>query len=647
MRSTFRSIYRNTAAGVPISRHYSNNGRNMNLQNHGSHSAPNVSGIEQRNQASGFDSDNSSNPDTESESYPEEFKFCHSENAGEVLEGLNSLRQEGKLCDVVLSVEEQTFPAHKCVLSSFSSYFRAMFNGDMAESKQDVVRLNGIDGSSLSLLLQFAYTSEIMITLTNVQSLLTASNLLQVMSVRAACCHFLEKHIDATNCVGILCFAEQLGCQELQAKAEGYTLKHFVNVSQHEEFINLPADKLVEIISSDDLEVDKEEETFAAVLRWLHHDLSGRQDHLHKVLEHVRLPLCSPYFLHDCVASQAVIMQSPQCRRLVEEAKLYHLLPDRRSELHCLRTKLRKNAKTLQVIVAAGGEDDKVVLRTVDCYNPVTKSWSCLACLPYAISKHGLVLSGSNHLYLCGGEFPDGSASSLLWRYDSATDSWHDLAQMSTPRSELGVAMLDGYLYAVGGWQGCQRLKTVERYDPTSNTWELVTPMKTPLTGPAVVAYDGYLYVIGGSLAEDGDGNGTELVQRFDSKTQMWSEIPPISAQRAGPSACVVKGKIYVIGGWQGTATNTNKVECFDIARGVWEDKAPMIERRYRPGVSMTNGYIYVLGGEEGWDKYHDTIERYNPDVDKWEMVDIMPSSRSWLSCVTFQVRKDDILKTA
>ena len=85
MRSTFRSIYRNTAAGVPISRHYSNNGRNMNLQNHGSHSAPNVSGIEQRNQASGFDSDNSSNPDTESESYPEEFKFCHSENAGEVV----------------------------------------------------------------------------------------------------------------------------------------------------------------------------------------------------------------------------------------------------------------------------------------------------------------------------------------------------------------------------------------------------------------------------------------------------------------------------------------------------------------------------------------------------------------------------------
>ena len=62
-----------------------------------------------------------------------------------------------------------------------------------------------------------------------------------------------------------------------------YLFRHFVNVSQHEEFINLPADKLVEIISSDDLEVDKEEETFAAVLRWLHHDLSGRQDHLHKV----------------------------------------------------------------------------------------------------------------------------------------------------------------------------------------------------------------------------------------------------------------------------------------------------------------------------------------------------------------------------
>jgi hypothetical protein len=39
-------------------------------------------------------------------------------------------------------------------------------------------------------------------------------------------------------------------------------------------------------------------------------------------------------------------------------------------------------------------------------------------------------------------------------------------------RSELGLVMLDGYVYAVGGWDGRSRLDSVERYDPGTNTWQ-------------------------------------------------------------------------------------------------------------------------------------------------------------------------------
>jgi len=68
-----------------------------------------------------------------------------------------------------------------------------------------------------------------------------------------------------------------------------------------------------------------------------------------QVLEHVRLPLLSPYFLHDCVENQAVVRQSSECRHLVEEAKMFHLLPDRRAELQSPRTKHRNSAGTVQV----------------------------------------------------------------------------------------------------------------------------------------------------------------------------------------------------------------------------------------------------------------------------------------------------------
>lgn len=56
----------------------------------------------------------------------------------------------------------------------------------------------------------------------------------------------------------------------------------------------------------------------------------------------------------------------------------------------------------------------------------------------YCSSKHGLVASGKNTVYLAGGEFPDGSASSSVWRYDPVLNVWQEMAPMLVSRSELG-----------------------------------------------------------------------------------------------------------------------------------------------------------------------------------------------------------------
>ncbi len=60
-----------------------------------------------------------------------------------------------------------------------------------------------------------------------------------------------------------------------------------------------------------------------------------------------------------------------------------------------------------------------------------------------------------------------------------------------------GLAMLDGFIYSVGGWEGTARLDSVEKYDPSLNIWVQVAPMKMAVTSPAVVAHDGQLYVTG------------------------------------------------------------------------------------------------------------------------------------------------------
>ena len=57
-----------------------------------------------------------------------------------------------------------------------------------------------------------------------------------------------------------------------------------------------------------------------------------------------------------------MIQESSECLQLVEEARLYHLLPDRRSDFgHSERLMHRRNAGSSQVVVSVGGEDDKVI----------------------------------------------------------------------------------------------------------------------------------------------------------------------------------------------------------------------------------------------------------------------------------------------
>ncbi|KAF4525766.1 hypothetical protein B566_EDAN002028 [Ephemera danica] len=569
--------------------------------------------------------------------FPIEKKNSSLNHALQMLKGLDELRKERSFCDVVLVAGEEEIPAHRNVLSSFSSYFKAMFTGNLMEASQDRVVINGIDAPMLQTLIDYAYTGSVDIDTENVQSLLAAANLLGVLPVRDSCCSFLKKVLDEANCVGIHCFAEAHACTDLQSWSKQYVLMHFNKVAQYEELLSLPVAKLVEVITSDDLNVDKEEIVFNAALRWLQANPEDRAADFHMVLEQVRLPLLNAYMLHDCVRSQPALLEDSRCRSLIEEAEWYHLMPDRRQEMKSFRTKPRRSMGIEEVIVAVGGEDDKVVLRSVEFYSLHTGDWHTLACLPFAVSKHGLVASGTNHMYLAGGEFPDGTASNHLWRYDPVMDTWAEMAPMMFSRSELGLAVLDGHLYAIGGWEGTCRLDSVERFNPHTNMWEMIAPVKMAVTSPAVVAHLGKLYVTGGAVLEDGDGIG--LVQRYDPKTNSWEELEPMLIPRSGSAACVLNGSIYVLGGWHASTENTNKVECYNIETNTWEFKASMCERRYRPGVAVVDGFIYILGGEEGWDRYHDTIERFCPESNTWELVGEMQTSRSWLSCVTLQIK--------
>ncbi len=53
---------------------------------------------------------------------------------------------------------------------------------------------------------------------------------------------------------------------------------------------------------------------------------------------------------------------------------------------------------------------------------------------------------------------------------------------MPTERARLGIGVVNGILYAVGGSSG-GAVNTVEAYDPATDRWTTKSPMPTPRLG--------------------------------------------------------------------------------------------------------------------------------------------------------------------
>lgn len=376
----------------------------------------------------------------------------------EALEIMNSLRRTAKLCDVTLVVGEDKFLCHKIVLASASSYFRAMFTGGMREEEMSIIPLHGIHPCTLALLIEFAYTAEIGVSEQNVCYLLPAATMFQMNHVVEACSVFLEQQLDASNCIGISDFASEHGCLDLESKAREYIYKHFSEVIKCDEFLQLTACQLVNLIKHDELNVKCESEVFNAVIRWVQHDSEKRLCKLEGMLSAVRCHFLSPNFLEKQLKHCTVLKKMPQCQeylsQIFEGLKLHQVCPE----------KPRKPCSPL-VIFSAGGYL-RQSLSTFECYNPQTAQWQKLPDLPTPRSGLcGCTVKGS--FYAVGGRNNSNEGnldSSSLDMYDQYRHCWVPRCPMLYPRNRVGVCAMDNMIYAVGGSQGQIHHNSAERW---------------------------------------------------------------------------------------------------------------------------------------------------------------------------------------
>ncbi len=252
-------------------------------------------------------------------------------------------------------------------------------------------------------------------------------------------------------------------------------------------------------------------------------------------------------------------------------------------------------------------------------------TWATRADMPTARSGLG-VAAVNGKIYAIGGD-----GLSTVEELDPAGNTWATRASMPAPRSSLAATTANGKVYAIGGFSSDGYLSTVEEYDPLANTWAARASMPTARSGLGVAtAANGKIYAIGGYDGSD----YSNKVEEYNPLTNTWASRAPMPTPRTAGAAAASNGKIYAVGGigpGGPQASFLSTLEEYDPATDTWTTQAPMPTARVPALVAASNGKLYALGGRAsviGPGGALFRVEEYDPATNTWVRVADMPTPR-------------------
>ena len=243
----------------------------------------------------------------------------------ETFKTLRSFTDNDQLCDVVIKCGSKSFKCHRVVLACISDYFKAMFMGEMVESRQMEVNMQNIDENVMEAIIRYAYNGKISFNIENVQSILYAASMLLIENVANACSDFMKEHLHPDNCVEVHAFAIIQNQEKLIKYAQDFLIDNFVEVSQRSNFGTVSPDVMQNLIGSDYLNVSNEIQVYEALMKWVEYDLENRKSYLPGLISKLRLSQIETHYLMEKVASNELIRASHECRDLLHEAQYYHM----------------------------------------------------------------------------------------------------------------------------------------------------------------------------------------------------------------------------------------------------------------------------------------------------------------------------------
>jgi N-acetylneuraminic acid mutarotase len=217
----------------------------------------------------------------------------------------------------------------------------------------------------------------------------------------------------------------------------------------------------------------------------------------------------------------------------------------------------------------------------------------------------------NGRVYLAGGEGPSGSIRTTVYyatfQADGSLSAWSTATSLPQPRHYHAMVEANGYLYTIGGYTvgGLLTQNTIE-YAPINSNGSLgswsATNLPVALGSPMAVVSGGRLYVLGG---HNGSAHQTTVYYatvNADGSLGSWNTTTSLPQGLSWGGAVVANGRIYTTGGATNsgqTAATYSAVINANGTLGSWNTLSSL-PKAIANHVLLRNGNnLYVAGG---WD---------------------------------------------
>ena len=261
--------------------------------------------------------------------------------------------------------------------------------------------------------------------------------------------------------------------------------------------------------------------------------------------------------------------------------------------------------------------------------------WIARAPLPLPRSEMAWATVLNDKMHIVGGYGEQRVDRPYHHVYDQTADKWLDAPPLPRGANHVGVVVVDGKLYAVGGHTDQNRKPDNLCFVFENGAWRRIAPLPQACGAIGCAALNGLLHAIGGAIGDTTEAKkSVDWHLAYDPKADRWSARRPLPTGRDHTGTVTIEDRIHVVGGRVDSFhTNSNLHHAYDAREDKWYVRAPLPTARSGHGSVLYRGQIFVMGGE-GTNRVFGQNEGYDPKADTWFSYAPMPTPRHGLGAV-------------